>query len=357
MDDTSAIPPPPQKPRTKQRPADSDIGRIVGGIVSEVGPNEVVLNLDDGRPGVIHRRDFDQDESDPTTVLSPGDRVEGAILSRQDPRNRIVLSRAWALKKSTWEQLQTTADDGGVISATVTASAKQGVVVEARAGVAGVRGFVPSSHLELETPTDLGSYVGQSLELKILEIDQVKERLVLSRRAILMKEQRKASRDLLASLETGEVRSGTVASFVDYGAFVDIGGIMGLVHLSEMSWSRVSKPSQQLTIGQEIQVKVLNVKVKRKRVSLSIRQLAPDPLAAIPVGEILLGEVSRLVEFGAFVNLDGVEGLVHLSELAEHRVFAAEEIVTPGEEVRVKVLSVDKKRRRVELSIRQAAFG
>jgi small subunit ribosomal protein S1 len=219
----------------------------------------------------------------------------------------------------------------------------------------GVRGFVPASHLELAPVGDLQPYAGQELALRVLDVDADRERLVLSRRSLLLKEQRRSMHDVLSSLQPGEVRRGRVASLSDYGAFVDVGGVNGLVHLSELSWQRVRHPSDVVQVGDEVDVKVLDVKVKKRRVSLSIRQLTEDPLGALVPGEIRTGPVTRLVDFGAFVDLSGVEGLVHLSELAEYRVSAPEEIVAPGEEVRVKVLSVDRKRRRVELSIRQAA--
>lgn len=326
-----------------------DSGKIVGGIVSAVTSDEVTLTLEDGRPAVINRRNFDDAGTDPSTVVNVGDRVEGAILSREDPQKRVVLSRAWAFKKQAWERIAAAAEAHTPLSGKVTSVSDRGLVVDV-----GVRGFVPSSHLSLDAVSDLSTFANQTLELKVLELDIAKERLVLSRRSLLLKEQRKAVHDLLAGLTVGETREGTVASLVDYGAFVDLGGVTGLVHLSELSWKRVGHPKHALSVGDNVKVKVLDVKVKKRRVSLSIRQLADDPFASIPVGEIVTGPVTRLVDFGAFVDVGGAEGLVHLSELSEYRVSAPEEVVTPGEEIRVKVLSVDKKRRRIELSIRQA---
>ncbi len=327
----------------------SETGKIIGGVITSITADEVELTLDDGRPAVINRRNFDDQNTDPTTVYNVGDRAEGAVLSREDPRKRVTLSRAWALKKRSWERLAAIAESGELLSGTISSVSKKGVIVDV-----GVRGFVPATHLELEPPKDLKSYVGKTLDFKILEFDLDKERLVLSRRSLLLKDQRKQMHDLMASLTIGETRTGTVSSLADYGAFVDIGGVNGLVHLSELSWSRVRHPKDMVTVGDEVQVKVLDVKVKKRRISLSMRQLAEDPLARLKPGEIVTGPVSRLVDFGAFVDLGGVEGLVHLSEMAEYRVTSPEEIVTPGEEIRTIVLSVDKKRRRIELSIRQA---
>ncbi len=334
-------------------PAETDAGRVVGGTVHGISADEIDLVLDDGRPAVIHRRNFDADGTDPTTAVTIGDRLEGAVLSREDPKNRVVLSRTWAQKKQAWKTMRGIAERKDLVDGTVVGVSKRGVVVEA----GGLRGFVPSSHLELTPPENLKAFVGQQFPFRVLELDLAKERLVLSRRALLMKEQRKVVHDLLTSLVVGEERTGVVSSLAEYGAFVELGGLTGLVHVSELAWGRVQRPGDVLTVGQEVTVKVLDVKVKRKRVSLSIRQLAPDPIAQIEVDSIMVGPVTRLVDFGAFVDLGGTEGLVHLSELAEHRVFTPEEVVSPGEQVRVKVLKVDKRRRRVELSIRRAVSG
>lgn len=341
------VPPPPSRIPTPEPTAP---GRVVEGVVTQVSSESVDLLLDDGRPAVISRRNFGLHNEEPTSVLSIGDRAFGAELAREDPKNRVVLSRVWALKRQAWDKLGEQAASGDVVRCRVVSTSKKGVVVDA-----GVRGFVPASHLELEPVRDFTPYVGETLELKILEIDPRREKLVLSRRALLQKVQRRERQELISSLAVGEVRKGRVQSLADYGAFVDIGGVSGLVHLSELSWYRVSKPSDVVNVGDEVEVKVLDVKVKKRRISLSIRQTTPDPLEAIEVGSIVVGEVSRLVDFGAFVLISGFEGLVHLSEMAEYRVSTPESIVAPGDEVRVKVLSVDPGRRRIELSIRRAA--
>ncbi len=347
--DTAASVPPPAATPGGVKVVTGDSGKIVGGLIGAVSVDEVVLKLDDGRQAVINRRNIDEAGSDPTTIFNVGDRAEGAILAREDPQQRVVLSRSWALKKQAWDKIVAAAEAHEPVSAKVTGVSKNGLVVDV-----GVRGFVPSSHLSLEPTTDLASFKDQTIQLKVLELDVAKERLVLSRRSLLLKEQRKEVHDLLTGLTVGEERQGTVASLVDYGAFVDLGGVTGLVHLSELSWKRVGHPKHALSVGDEVLVKILDVKVKKRRVSLSIRQLTEDPFAAVPVGEVVTGPVTRLVDFGAFVDVGGVEGLVHLSEMSEYRVSAPEEVVTPGEEIRVKVLSVDRKRRRIELSIRQA---
>lgn len=328
----------------------ADSGRIVEGYVTEVSADEAELRLDDGRTAVIARRNFGLNDEAPSDIVSVGDRAFGAILAREDPRNRVVLSRAWALKKQTWDKLAEAARKHDPISCTVTSASAKGVVVDA-----GVRGFVPASHLELDSPKDLKSYVGQTLELRVLELDERREKLVLSRRALLLKAQRKQMQDRMNELKVGDTQRGRVVSIADYGAFVDLGGVSGLVHLSELSWYRVSKTTDVVNVGDEVDVEILDIKLKKKRISLSIRRTTPDPIQAIEPGAVLEGSVTRLVDFGAFVLVNGFEGLVHLSEMAEYRVATPEEIVAPGDEVRVKVLSVDPGRRRVELSIRRAA--
>lgn len=356
-----AMPPVPPPPTVKPgsptappgpaaaKPAPVDTGKVLGGLITSVSSEEVELVLDDGRPAVVSRRNFDGTDTDPSTVFGVGDRIEGAVLTREDPKKRVVLSRTWSLKKRAWEKVVAAAETSEVLSGTVMSVSKRGVVVDA-----GVRGFVPSTHLELDPPADLAPFVGKTYEFKVLEVDVSKERLVLSRRSILLKQQRKETHEVLSQLATGDSRSGIVSSITDYGAFVDLGGVNGLVHLSELSWRRVRHPSDVVSVGDTVEVKVLDVKVKKRRVALSMRQLTPDPLAGISEGQIISGPVCRLVDFGAFVDLGGAEGLVHLSEMAEYRVATPEEIVTPGEIVRAQVLSIDKKRRRIELSIRQA---
>lgn len=315
-----------------------------------VTADSVELTLDDGRTAVIHRRNFGLQDEDPSAVLSVGDRSFGAELLREDPKSRVVLSRAWALKRKAWEKVVEASEKNETVTGRVVSASAKGLVVDV-----GVRGFVPSSHLELSPVSDVSSYRDQTLELRILEVDPRKEKLVLSRRSLLLRAQRKETQELLNSLKKGEVRAGTVASLTDYGAFVDLGGVSGLVHISELSWQRVGRPGDVVSVGDQVEVKILDVKPKKKRISLSLRQTSPDPLLTLEVGAVISGRVTRLVDFGAFVAVGDAEGLVHLSELAEYRVISPEEVVAPGDEVGVKILSVDTKRRRIELSIRRAA--
>lgn len=328
---------------------DSFTGSIVAGTVVAINSSEVELTLEDGRTAVIRRENFDSHGTDPTTVLSIGDGAEGAVLARDDAKDRVVLSRTWALKRKAWETLTEAQSSGETISAKVMSATKKGLVIDA-----GVRGFAPGAHVELEAPKDLSPYVGQVLQWRVLEANPAKDRLLLSRRSLLMKAERKVVQERLASLKVGEVVSGKVVSIAAYGVFVDIGGFNGLIHVSELSWDKVRNPASIVKVGDEVQAKVVDVKTRKRRVGLSIRQLQPDPLSAVTVGEVVPGKVMRLVDFGAFIDIGGgLEGLAHLSELAEFRVTAPEEVVMPGEELQVKILEVDRKRRRIALSVRQ----
>lgn len=355
----SALPPPPaaagsatSAPASGDAGATADAGKDVRGIVTGVEVDELAVTLEDGRAAVLARRNWDLVAvEDLTAIVSLGDRIEAAVLARDDPQQRVVLSRAWSIKRKAWGSITEALESHTSVKARVVSASAKGLVVD----VAGLRGFVPASHLSLDNEQpDTSGFVGQVMDLRVLEADPKKERLVLSLRSLLLREQRRETHELLTRLEVGHNVKGTVAQLSDYGAFVDLGGVKGLVHLSELSWQRVGHPREVLAVGDEVEVRVLDVKVKKRRVSLSLRQTQADPLGTLQPGTVVSGPVSRLVDFGAFVDLGGVEGLVHLSELAEYRVSAPEEIVTPGETVMVKILSVDKRRRRIELSIRQA---
>jgi len=335
-------------------PSDRDTyhpGHTVEGLVTSVSDHEVELTLDDGRKAVIPSRDFSLDNTDPRSLLSVGDKAFGAELMREDPKSRVVLSRVWALKTKAWAAAEQAKESGELVNARVSSAGTKGAVVDLK----GLRGFVPSSHLRLDESGDLESFVGEVLQLRVIEVDPKRERLVLSRRSLLLKERRKELADMLADLKPGDVRTGKVVSITNYGAFVDIGGLTGLVHLSELSWKRVRNAAEVVSVGDEVEAKVIGVDTRRRRVGLSIRQLTKDPLAQFEVGAVLTGMVTRVADFGAFVRLGEIEGLVHVSEMAEHRVSAPEDVVVPGEEVYVEVMSIDDKRRRIELSMRRAA--
>ncbi len=337
-------------------PHEPVVMQILGGIVTGVSDKEVDLTLDDGRPAVIHRENFDLAGTDPTTVLQVGDGSEGAVLSREDPQNRVVLSRKWVLRDRAWKKAAACVEDHTMMHVKIVSVSKKGVVVD----VMGLRGFVPLNHFQLERSEPSADLVGQLVDLRVIAADRQKDKLLLSRRSQLLKDQRKAESAVLQKLKVGSVMQGKVVDLTQFGAFVEIGEegsrVRGLLHVSEMSWERISSPKGHVTVGEEIDVKVIDVKVKKKRVSLSRKELIEDPLAGIEVGSIHTGTVKRLVDYGVFVDIGPAEGMVHLSELAEYRPGHPSEIVLRGDEVQVKVLKVSRAKRRIELSMRQALY-
>ncbi|MFN0088866.1 MAG: 30S ribosomal protein S1, partial [Acidimicrobiales bacterium] len=326
-------------------------GQVLTGAVLSVDENEIVVALADDKRGVIGRRHYSNDPkvSLPEQV-KPGDPIEGAVLVREDREDRIVLSRTWALKQDAWRRIEEARAAGAPVSGRVTEVVKGGLVLDL-----GVRAFMPASQVELHHVDNLGAYLGQTIEALVAEIDRDADKAVLSRRQLLRRQEKVKANEFLATLAPGQVHRGKVATLADFGAFVEFGGVRGLLHLSEMSWQRVERADDVVRLGQEISFKILSIKNNGKRISLSMRALSGDPLQGLQVGAVLSGVVTRLVDFGAFVRIgEGVEGLVHLSELAEYRVSLPEEVVAPGDEVLVKIINIDRKRRRVDLSINQA---
>jgi len=326
-------------------------GEIISGTVLIVSKREAEVDLGDGKIGVVGDRHWSSGEQvDLTTVLKPGDTVEAAVLARADIKKRITLSHLWAQQKRGWEAAEGAAKSKGDLQATVTETVKGGLSLD----VNGVRAFMPASLVDVQTVNDLKPYIGQTFAVRVIEADRNKARLIVSRKAAMRASQRQQAKSALSNIKVGQMMTGKVAQITDFGAFVDVEGVRGLVHKSEIGWSRARDPQRDLKVGQEVQVKVLKVQPSRNRLGLSMRT-ENDPLAAIRKGERFEASVTRLVDFGAFVALpSGVEGLVHVSEMAEYRVFAPEEIVIPGEKVWVKVLKVDKKRRTIDLSMAQA---
>lgn len=361
LPDHGIIPPPPGSgsgAATAPVPTLGEIrglrsGQIIEGRVTQVDANEVVLEMDDGTAGVIGKRHLSANgQTVPTELLSVGDRVEAAVLVRDDPKGRLVLSRAWALKQRAWELVETAKSTNKPITGRVTGLVKGGLVVDV-----GTRAFLPASQIDIQHVEDLASFVGQDIEALVHEADRVNDKVVLSRRNLLRQAQRAKANEVVSTLAPGQVHRGRVSLLTDFGAFVEIGGVRGLVHLSEISWSRVDRAADVLSPGDEVDVKVLAIK-PGKKLSLSIRALSQDPLAGLELGQVLTGIVTRLADFGAFVRVgEGAEGLVHVTELAEYRVHAPEEVVTPGDEVLVKVLRIDRKRRRLDLSVNQAILS
>ena len=335
-----------------------DDGDIVKGTVVKVDKDEVLLDIGFKSEGVIPARELSiRNDVDPSEIVSLGEEVEALVLQKEDKEGRLVLSKKRAQYERAWGTIEQIKENDGTVKGPVIEVVKGGLILDI-----GLRGFLPASLVELRRVRDLQPYVGKELEAKIIELDKNRNNVVLSRRAWLEETQKEQRDEFLANLKPGEVRKGVVSSVVNFGAFVDLGGMDGLVHVSELSWKHVDHPSSVVQVGDEVEVKVIDVDMERERIALSLKATQQDPwnefASTHRVGELTYGRVTKLVPFGAFVQVgEGIEGLVHISEMAAHHVDLPEQVVTPGEELWVKIIDLDLQRRRISLSIKQAAEG
>ena len=333
-------------------------GQLVEGKVVKIDRDEVLLDIGYKSEGVIPARELSiRNDVDPNEVVDLGQSLEALVLTKEDKDGRLVLSKKRAQYERAWGDIEKVKAEEGVVTGPVIEVVKGGLILDI-----GLRGFLPASLVELRRVRDLQPYVGQTLEAKIIELDKNRNNVVLSRRAWLEETQREQREDFLENLAPGEVRKGVVSSVVNFGAFVDLGGMDGLVHVSELSWKHVDHPGSVVAVGDEIEVQVLEVDHSRERISLSLKATQQDPWQEFAgnhqVGELVYGRVTKLVPFGSFVQVgDGIEGLVHISEMSAHHVDLPEQVVTPGEELWVKIIDLDLQRRRISLSIKQAAEG
>ncbi|MFC0580931.1 30S ribosomal protein S1 [Micrococcoides hystricis] len=333
-------------------------GDLVEGTIVKVDRDEVLLDIGYKTEGVIPSRELSiKHDVDPDDVVAVGDTVEALVLTKEDKEGRLILSKKRAQYERAWGDIEKIKEEDGVVTGTVIEVVKGGLILDI-----GLRGFLPASLVEMRRVRDLGPYTGQKLEAKIIELDKNRNNVVLSRRAWLEQTQSEVRSTFLNKLEKGQVRPGVVSSIVNFGAFVDLGGVDGLVHVSELSWKHIDHPSEVVEVGQEVTVEVLEVDMDRERVSLSLKATQEDPWQAFArthaLGQVVPGKVTKLVPFGAFVRVeDGIEGLVHISELAERHVDLAEQVVNVNEELFVKVIDIDLERRRISLSLKQANEG
>src|SRR5918993_244078 len=335
-----------------------DDGDIVKGEVVKVDKDEVLLDIGFKSEGVIPARELSiRNDVDPGEIVSLGDEIEALVLQKEDKEGRLVLSKKRAQYERAWGDIERIKANEGVVRGPVIEVVKGGLILDI-----GLRGFLPASLVELRRVRDLQPYVGRVLQAKIIELDKNRNNVVLSRRGYLEETQKEQREDFLANLKPGEVRKGVVSSVVNFGAFVDLGGMDGLIHVSELSWKHVDHPGSVVSVGDEVEVQVLDVDLSRERISLSLKATQQDPWQEFAtshrVGELVYGRVTKLVPFGAFVQVgEGIEGLVHISEMSAHHVDLPEQVVTPGEELWVKIIDLDLQRRRISLSIKQAAEG
>src|SRR3954467_155775 len=333
-------------------------GDIVEGVIVRVDRDEVLLDIGYKTEGVIPSRELSiKHDVDPNDVVTVGDEVEALVLQKEDKEGRLILSKKRAQYERAWGTIEKIKDEDGIVTGTVIEVVKGGLILDI-----GLRGFLPASLVEMRRVRDLQPFVGKELEAKIIELDKNRNNVVLSRRAWLEQTQSEVRSTFLQTLQKGQVRQGVVSSIVNFGAFVDLGGVDGLVHVSELSWKHIDHPGEVVEVGQEVTVEVLDVDMDRERVSLSLKSTQEDPWQQFArthqIGQVVPGRVTKLVPFGAFVRVEeGIEGLVHISELADRHVEIPEQVVQVGEEIFVKIIDIDLDRRRISLSLKQANEG
>lgn len=333
-------------------------GDLIEGTVVKIDRDEVLLDVGYKTEGVIPSRELSiRHDVDPADIVSVGDAIEALVLQKEDKEGRLILSKKRAQYERAWGDVEKIRDADGVVTGQVIEVVKGGLIVDI-----GLRGFLPASLIELRRVRDLTPYLGQPIEAKILELDKNRNNVVLSRRALLEQSQSENRSTFLENLQKGQIRKGVVSSIVNFGAFVDLGGVDGLVHVSELSWKHIEHASEVVEVGQEVTVEVLEVDMDRERVSLSLKATQEDPWQVFArshaIGQIAPGSVTKLVPFGAFVRVaEGIEGLVHISELSDKHIELAEQVVATGDQVFVKIIDIDLERRRISLSIKQANEG
>ncbi len=331
-----------------------DDGDVVTGIVLQIDKDEILVDIGYKSEGVIPLKELSiRHDVNPNDEVTVGEEIDALVLQKEDKDGRLILSKKRAQYEKSWGKIEQIRVSGESVIGSVIEVVKGGLIVDI-----GLRGFLPASLVDIRRVGDLHPFVGQKLECKVIELDRNRNNVVLSRRAFLEETQAESRKELLDGLKKGEIRRGKVSSIVKFGAFVDLGGIDGLVHVSELSWKHVEDPAEVVEVGTEVDVEILDVDLERERISLSLKSTQEDPWEAFArrhaPGDVIGGKVTKLVSFGAFVEVgEGLEGLAHISELAHRHVEAPAEVVAVGDPVEVKILDIEPKRRRISLSVKQ----
>ncbi len=352
-------------------------GDIVAGTVVHVEPREILIDIGAKSEGVVAQKEFDALSPDVLKKIQVGDHVLAFVLKPEDHEGNIVLSLTRAQLERDWREAEDLLKSEQIFEAQVAGFNKGGLIVR----VGKVRGFVPATQLESvprrkeaqsadasaqhgesgePSEADLSALVGKKLKLKIIELDRARNRLILSERAAMRDWRKEQKERLLSELKEGEIRSGVVTSVTDFGAFVALGGVDGLIHLSELSWAKINHPRDLLKVGDQINVKILSVERERQRVALSLKRLQPEPWTTVEeryqVGQLVTGTITKLASFGAFARLeDNIEGLIHISELSDRRIQHPKEVVKEGDTLTLRVIRIETARRRLGLSLKRAA--
>ena len=331
-------------------------GDVVTGRVVRVDKDEVLVDIGYKSEGVIPLPELSIRKSvKPEEEVSLGEWVDALVMQKEDPDGRLILSKKRARFEKAWKRIEAAAAAGEHVEGTVIEVVKGGLILDL-----GVRGFLPASLVDIRRVQDLDEFLGRKLECKVIELNRNRNNVVLSRRAVLEDERREVRQKILDELQPGQVVEGVISNIVEFGAFVDLDGIDGLIHISELSWSHVNHPSEVLQIGENVRVKVLDIDRDRQRISLGLKQTQADPWQSViesyQVNDVVEGRVTKVVTFGAFVEIHaGVEGLVHISELAAHHVENPREVVNQGDVLAVRVIEIDADRRRLSLSLKRVA--
>lgn len=331
-------------------------GEIVKGKVITVTDDEAIINIGYMSDGILPKKEIsDNIEQSPKDVLKENDEIYVYIMEMNDGEGNVVLSKKIADKEKTWDELQDSFKNSTIINVEVKEIVKGGAI----AYIKGIRAFIPASQLSASFVENLNEFVGKTLAVKVIELDIDKQRVILSRKEVEKEELETKREELLNSIKPGEKIKGKVSRIAKFGAFVDLGGLDGLIHISELSWKRVNDPSEVVSIGDTVEVYVLSVDKENKKISLALKDVSGNPWNDITkkykIGDIVEGTVSKFLNFGAFVQIEpGVEGLVHISEISEERVTNIDSVLSIGQKVKVKILDIDEKENKISLSIKEA---
>jgi len=334
-----------------------DVNQIIEGKIVEINDEFVIVDVGFKSEGAIHKNEWEEGEPPPVVgdmVKVLIEEVEDQHTAPEDSRSMISLSKKKAEKIIQWEKMMSSVQEGQVVTGTVVRKIKGGLLVDI-----GVNVFLPASQVDIRRPNDIGDYIGRVVQCEVLKIDETRRNIVVSRRSLIEKQREEDREHLMAELEVGQVRKGIVKNIADFGAFVDLGGIDGLLHITDMSWERIGHPTEMVAIDQEIEVKILQIDREKQKIALGLKQKLNNPWTNIaekyPVGSTIPGEVVNVMSYGAFVKLEpGIEGLVHISEMSwTRRINHPSEMVQIGDKIDVKILGVDAQGQQLSLGIKQ----
>ncbi len=342
-------------------------GEIRSGVIASISANQILVSVGAKSEGVITGREVESIDPAERAALAVGQEILVFVLSAEDDNGNVVLSYTRAQEQKGWSEVEKLLEESGTFEGNVDGFNKGGLIVP----MFGLRGFVPASQLSItrrmavtgDTPdARYAKMIGEPISVRVVEVDRQRRRLILSERAASTETRQSIKERVIESLEEGKVYTGKVTSVADFGAFVNVNGADGLVHLSEISWERVAHPSEVLEVGQEVQVKIINIDHEKKRIGLSIRALQNDPwqqkVEKFKVGQLVEGVITRLTKFGAFARLEGdIEGLIHISEISESRIEHPKEKLHDGEVVTLRIIRIDPDQRRIGLSLRKVDSG